>query len=751
MKNIAARIIVCLMLMLGYTQLMAQNIITVSGRILNLQDGKNKPIPFPDNKKAYIYAFNTVDSAQLAFLYLKGGYDEKIKADQQTIADSNGNYKINVAENGALVIYADFNYKLIEVKGNKNINVTYEGIGIALPEIKIEAEYVTQTYIPPTSIHKNDRYIIIRDISIPKELANKHNRLIIIASLQDCNNKEVIIQGDPIVIDGEKYKPRKTILSNGEKGDSLSNYIDHNKTLYGQSSIEIKDTIKVKDTETYYRLLFRTTIVNRSKIIYDKVTKANDCAIKQPLQFLEIPKFVFQSDPEKHKPKPRRERSELISTINANGGCKELKSIMLTEGNTVKELQIISVASPEGNYATNMNVAKQRAEKAMKWVTDSLPHKHLERIYKHPTEIRVATWEDMANLLEKDSLLVEANEIRRIVKEQSSQDSQYAVIKKLPYYETSIKERLPLLRMLQYKYRHESFRKLNAEEIINRYYNDADYRNGKKKFSRYEYWHLFKQITEPKEAEALYKRAYHETMEVDINEKERPWVLAANNLAASLLKQDTFDLDILEPLLEYGWEINKIYRSSDGIYKKEINTEDVVANQIAMLIRAKRFNDASNLAIILPFNDKFKEIKYFANCLGGNYDYRGAASVKEQVERKATFERVKNSSPMNNVVMCMAMNTKFYNAEARKALEKMEPTTQIQYLLLQLFMRENRLYKNPMLEKISSEEASAYKQACRMLDKIIKEDFRYMEIAEYDGELCFGFMDYFNDPTNWED
>lgn len=75
---------------------------------------------------------------------------------------------------------------------------------------------------------------------------------------------------------------------------------------------------------------------------------------------------------------------------------------------------------------------------------------------------------------------------------------------------------------------------------------------------------------------------------------------------------------------------------NDGISitKTEVNPETIVANQLAMYIRAYNFEEASILADKLPDTERFQMIKAFANCLGGYYDYRGAATVKEGEERK---------------------------------------------------------------------------------------------------------------------
>ena len=350
----------------------------------------------------------------------------------------------------------------------------------------------------------------------------------------------------------------------------------------------------------------------------------------------------------------------------------------------------------------------------------------------------------MADLLEQDSLTTEAQEIREITEKYKNPDAQFAAVSRLPYYATAIKERLPQLRTVQYEYKHEIFRELNPDEILDKYLHDPQYADGKKSFTRYEYWHLFQMIKEPKEAEKLYRRAYRETMAYDAKGKEKPWILAANNLAVALLRRDTFDVEILKPLIDLKRKVNMVDSFNDGISvtKTEVNPETIVANQLAMYIRAYNFEDASILADKLPDTERFQMIKAFANCLGGYYDYRGAATVKEGEERKKVFKLVKESSPLNNIVMCMAMETDIYNKEATEALNKLPETALSKYLKLVLYIREKKIYDN--LENFLD-----FNEACKKLEAIIKQDKKYYKIAINDGEISKEFMEYY-DQGEWK-
>ena len=277
------------------------------------------------------------------------------------------------------------------------------------------------------------------------------------------------------------------------------------------------------------------------------------------------------------------------------------------------------------------------------------------------------------------------------------------------------------------------------------YDNNPQYADGKKSFTRYEYWHLFQMIKEPKEAEKLYRRAYRETMAYDAKGKEKPWILAANNLAVALLRRDTFDVEILKPLIDLKRKVNMVDSFNDGISitKTEVNPETIVANQLAMYIRAYNFEDASILADKLPDTERFQMIKAFANCLGGYYDYRGAATVKEGEERKKVFKLVKESSPLNNIVMCMAMETDSYNKEAEKALAELPETPMTNYMKLVIYIREKKLYE------WSYDNALDFDEACKKLEAIIKQDKKYYKTAMNDGEISKEFMEYY-DQGDWK-
>ena len=753
------------MMYMASAPVMAQQISIVSGKVLNLPEGEKKARPFPVTEKVYVFAFNTVAAARDALKQLEGG-GGTMMSDADAVAGPDGYYEIRVAENGALIFRVAMKSELLEVNYKQTIDLSIDG-GIALDEVEVVAESKRPQPKPVAGKIVGNKLIVDNSVTIPNNYGAANRRLIMQPYVLDCTTEDTVRYIDPIVIDGVEYGlTQDRRMAYNMKNDILAPFINQRRALNEERfDLIVKDSVPVPDPRRIYSVLTKVIIADYTHPTYQDEWKLTTCKIKRPLQFLEFSFPDFALDPNKYKETPRRERRNTAGNIsltflvgkaqldpedpNNELQMNKLKNNLLEiingEGTTLKEFKITGVSSPEGRYASNLALAKERTNFALQQITSVIPAEKWKRVYKHPTETRVATWDEVADLLEQDSLLNEAEEIRAVTKKFKNPDAQFATISRLPYYATTIKERLPRLRTVQYEYKHEIFRELNPDEILDRYQNDPNYREGKKQFTRYEYWHLFQMVKDPKEAEKIFRRAYKETMAYDLKGKEKPWILAANNLAIALLRRDTFDIEVLKPLVDITRKVNLVDRFNDGIsvIETEVNPEVVVANQLAMYIRAYNFDDASILAGLLPDTERFQMIKAFANCLGGYYDYRGAANVKESEERKKVFQLVKSSSPMNNIVMCMAMETDLYNREAEKILKEMPVNALTKYLKLVLFIRANKLYE------WSYDNALAFDEACKMLDEIIKMETKYHKIAENDGEISKEFMEYF-DQGDWK-
>lgn len=666
----------------------AQQIKVVSGKVLNKTEGMKKAEPFPPSEKVYIYGFNTVADGRDAAAQLKSGGTISFSADAETTAGPDGYYEISVAETGMLVVRVAMATETREVNYNQEINMNIDG-GIIIQEVKISAPRLTPEPEPVAGTMIGNNLIVSNTFPIPKQFGKATGRLIIQPYVMDCKTADTVALAKPWVFDGVDYGlTQDRRMAFNPDNDPLTRYVQRRPLSEERFDIPWSDTIYIANPKKAFTAHCVMILEDYTRVSFKNDMKLTTCGMRRPLQFLEFSFPFMQVDPEKYKQKPRRERRNTAKNVSLSflvgkaqldpedpkneeqlGELRaDLLGIVNGEGTTLKALSITGVSSPEGRYAPNLALARQRTATALGMVTQVIPKRTLDRVFVQQNA-RVAGWDEVAALLEADTLPEAAARVREVVaKYPKSPDAQFAAIARMDIYPTIIKERLPRLRTVLYEYKHEVFRELNPDEILARYENEPDYRSGKKSFTLYEYWYLFKMVKDPKQLEALYLRAYNDSKAMLGG---KPWVLAANNLAVSYLERDTFDVEILKPLIDLGvWKVNQVQRFDDGISvtETEVNPEAVVANQLAMYIRSDNFREASILAKLLPDEERFKLIKAFARCLGGYYV--GGATVEEANERREVFETVRATTPLNNIVMCLAMNKGSYNAPGEEAARR---------------------------------------------------------------------------------
>lgn len=717
----------------------AQQVKLVSGRILDKETKK----PF-SNEAVFIYAYHTVAAAEDA----KKIIDESngtLTADAEAVADAGGNYEIKVAENGALIYKVGIAPCILEnVNYRMEINISIDA-GIVLDVVSIVGtlQDISPREQAPTMI--GNKLMMRNTFPIPAQFGKTNARLIIQPYVVECSKQDTISFAHPLVYDGEQYKlTQERRMGYNLKNDPLATYIDSVPLTESRMNIEWQDTIIVPDPTLNYFSNAVILLEDYNQVYYNKTTKIISCEARRPLKFLEYSLDQYELDPNKYIRKPKRELRNTATNISLsflvgkaeidpadpenaiqiNKLKDDLLAIINCEDCKLKEIQVTGVSSPEGSYAANFALAQRRAGFAKQQISDLLPQKALSRVFMPAPNSRVASWLELADILEKDTLPTEAAEIRQLIEENSkSQDAQFAKVKNLPYYATTIKDHLPALRYMRFEYKHEIFRELTPEEVMYRYENDPDYHSGRKQFALYEYWHLFRMVKDPKELEALYRRAYKESEQLE----GQPWILPANLLAVSYLRRDTVDASILEPFIDRKTRNANVERTRmDGVTKETINPEAVIANQLAMYLKGNNFEQASVMAQILPNSEQNARLKAFAMCLGGYY--KGGNTPAEREEAKQTFQLVKESSPLNEVIMYLAMDSKGYDVMAQRAaanLPKDDPKA---------------WYLKAIIQNRSGE--LGFEAAKNCLVKCFSLNEAYIRTAEMDGDIGKDLFEY---------
>ena len=612
----------------------------------------------------YVFTFKTVGEAKAEYRIASDsyemGYMPEFFKDIRTAFD--GTYEATLPVNGAIIFYKHpYKPVMVQVKGQSKINVSIEATQ-ELPEVEVigEAKNLKDDVIEEEMVignlyTKKMRYEFKKDLLGAVDGIGKTNaRLVSQVYVVRADGTDTLEYMCPIVQDGEQFHKtqalwrKDTLYSIASKMPPMTNE---------QDSILFDVKFEVPDKNIYY-CKANIWIEDYIKTYYqDTCFILSTARVRRPFQFLEYTFDECNLDHQEHMKPPRKEqvntaknmklqfkvgKAELDRTDSATVAAldslkDELRAICADPAAKLKELHFEGYSSPEGTFSKNKDLSNRRTMTVKNEVFSVVPRDLQSMVYETSNGY-VAGWDEVAAILERDSLLTEAAAVRSIVeKYPNNLDRQGADVRKLPYYQTLIKERLGELRQVKCKHLAEIMRFLTPEEILEKYNTDADYRNGKKMLTLNEYWHLFALIKDEKALEGIYSRA----LKASVKSEGRPWVLPANNLAVRYLRREKADTNLLKPFLKDGRPMNYSEMDFDTGERIKYNHPEVIANQAQMFMVAGNYKRAVQLT------DKVKT-KYpllDAVCkLLGRYKL-------DMTDQKALFELIENSSNRNRVVM----------------------------------------------------------------------------------------------------
>ncbi len=733
-----------LILQLFALPLGAQEMKRVTGHIVDKTTGK--PIDLKQVSVS-VYGFNTVAQAEDVKKQMDGDENTFVAPDAQAFPDDNGYYEITIPETGALIFKADMKPAVLEkVNYRLEINVKIE-MGNYIRTSTITAVRDQVGVLDPQGDIEGNWLKARSTIALPENSGKTNARMIVQPILIDGVTKDTLRYLKPTVMDGQEYRVTQLRRMNyNADNDPLNRWLSPDTLTSAAQIVNWADTIYLENPSKNYQVKGIIQLEDYNLPYFKKEYFLASSRLRRPLRFLEYSMEPYMLDPEQYRERAKREKRNTAGNMSLNfmvgkaqlaaddeEGRRQIdsvKSVLLDiihgEGSQLKEFHITGTASPDGPYAGNMNLAKKRMEYALNQIVSVLPKNVRDRVYM-TTTATVAPWTAVAELLEADSLTVEAKAIRDIVSNNpGTPDRQWGKIRALPYYRSIIVNYLPRLRSVRYQYGYEIFRELTPEEILERYRNDEDYRSGRKKFALYEYWHLFQLVKEPEELEKLYKRAYDESIEAN----GRPWILAANSLAASYIARGVVDTTLLRDFIDLQTPVvNYHLMLMNGNGYEIVNPEAVVANQMIMYVMTNNFRKAGQLTNILPDNDKNRLVRAYALCLGGYY--KGGNTPDQRRRAREVFETVSESSPLNKVVLCLAMNTKTYDSLAEEAMSALPGDSALtDYLWAVIYGRKGARTQD-FMDDMASED---YLVAC------FHKDPSYIDIAAGDGDIVETIM-----------
>lgn len=652
---------------------------TVTGRILQTSFGQKQPKPFDDEVR--IFAFNMKSDFKKAVEVVGKPEAFIVDYDNETLADEQGYYTITVSPQGyLLVITGSMAHATAEVEGRMVIDFmidsaksleTVEVVGKARVAVVDSMDVIdTGSTIECSSI-----------LTLPEGIGKANARCVFQPIVIDCETGDTVEYLTPKVYDGSEYsKVQLQRMAFDMRNDVLYPYIEKELLSAGELKIRWKGTIHKRNRKHSYTCMGGIRVADYHHVFHSEDKQISSCMARRPFQFLEYEAHLPVLDKEQYKEIPRgelRDGTEMIS-LSFLLGTAELDPDPKNEAELnrlnqifqkidqsaeyqMRRIAITGYASPEGNYQSNLHLAKMRANKAKNLVARNFSNE----VYIYTNEPEVIGWNVVADSLDAQGMQQEAAQIRSIVAgvgpdltEQSKQIGQ------LPFFEEVVKPVLPSLRIFKCEYVYQTIRALQPEEIMANYRHNPEYMpGGAKQFSRYDYWHLFEMVKDTDELEVLYNRAYQESK----SNSSRPWVYAAHKLALAYLDRDTCDVEVLRPFIDINAASVNVERRTYGGHKYVINQEEVLAAQVAQYYKAEHNDTAYYLARMLPDKEEYKDLKSFALVRG--LLFRPNKTAEQQEQLSVALAVVEASSVLNRVVLQVAMKQ---DGEARETLKLLD-------------------------------------------------------------------------------
>lgn len=568
------------------------------------------------------------------------------------LTDEDGKYSVIVPVNGILNFTClGYDGQDIKVKGRQIIDVVLVSTAVKIQEVSVVAKIKNKVIFEPSEIEVVGNYFHLRTrFKVPAEMFSSNTRLIVQPTLYNITRKKGVLL-KPVVTDGREYTlTQERMYEFDLKNDPLEPYIRKSEMTKNGELVAYHDSAYIENLKEDFRADIRLSLENYNRILFtDSFQIAR--GLVNPLRFFEYKLKAKNITDERYFPKPelqlRNDRGEVELSFlpgkadindrdpkNASELAKLRERLSSIETNPDAKLQtfsILGVSSPEGPHDKNLVLAKKRMDLAVNRILSHLNKETLDFL-KIQTGSKVETWQTAIEMMRRDSLFGQAQDLQNIVnKYPDSPDKQWRAIIRLPYYRSVIVPHyLPLMRRVEYNFDYSIYRFLTDAEIKELYLKDY------KQLSRHEFWRMFEIAESDEEKETIYKQA------LEVYPK---FMLAANNLSALYINQGRPDDSILESFI-----------SKDA-------PEEVLTNQAVALLSNWKYEKADSVVSLIPDGVSSEYLKSVTRALNGNYE-----------EALATFGQ---EGGINEVVLLLALKR---NDEAWEKAQNLPETARSEYV-----------------------------------------------------------------------
>lgn len=696
------KILILLLFLVGMgSALRAQNQVTVSGKILNVEANKEgkRNLPFTDEQvEVFSYASKADAEESLKLMeeqFKKGLPYHGLKEIDIAEADPyTGYYELKAYSNGWLLVRVGLASELRPVENKLQINFNLHG-AVSLGQVVVQAQNTTpsELQVIPVAIPRFGN-ILPLNLSLPiaEHYGKSNARFVYQPFVVDCTTDSIEAYGRPYVMEGKEFHATQDRRMGFDLSrDTLQVFVDTTRQLSKDAFVlNYADTVRLKHSDRNYAVFGSFAFMDYNNLYYSKTSMVNTCRNILLMDLLEMPKFKpFYLNFEDYKKIAERKEHPVPGEIQINflinqaspdlsdsSTVEQLDHLVallndISSGAVMKSLSIEGVASPDGSYDSNLKLAQRRTD----YLQDFIAKRMQVSGYERKSGAKVTSWKELADtVMNYDTVL--ARKLMQIIVPGKNHNQLSAAVKRSGLMD-ELAPYLEKMRKVTYTCVYVVNRPLTPTEILLKYQANAH-----DSFLPYEYWNLFQMVKDTAELEDLYKRG---AATAKAYENGRPWVLPECLLAASYINRDTADVALLAPLVDRTPisksdprpKLNYVKRDFNG-YETVVNPDPVVANYLIMCLKARDYESASVAAQILNQAHKaeYEDLIAFALCMRGSF-----------YNNPDIFKKVAAASPVNEVVLNLMMGTNRNNSYALTALEKI-PTHTPQYWYLKAVLAD---------------------------------------------------------------
>lgn len=583
----------------------------------------------------------------------------------------------------------------VPVSGRLILDVTLVKESIVLDVVTKVAKVKLKKVVPePTDIEVKGNWAYIKtNIKVPSYLFNASTRLVVQPALYNVTAKKKWYL-KPIVYDGQRYHyTQDRMLDHDVDLDPLYKFSQiRQKSNNNYDIVMWRDSVYLENPNHDFHCDMLMAIENYNRILYRDTTTIARGTVN-PMRWFQYSLDATQVTDSAFFPTPEMQMRDTKGNIMLTFRVNDAK-LYMDEGNNREEMDrllgqlhevesdpdaalksftISSTSSPEGNYAHNLTLSKQRMKSALDVIIDNLSAT-TRRYMELNSDATVATWEDMVEILRRDSLVTEAEAIQTIIDHYpGNADMQSVYIRRLPFYGPVLEGYLPQLRKVDYSFLTSRFRYLTDSEIEEAYAKDPS------RLTKYEFFRLYRYLA-PDDAkrEEYVKKA----LEVYPN-----FTVASVDYAGMLIAQGKPDYKILDPIIKS--------------HPKKLPSE-AIYNQVIACLNEYKYGEADSLVSLLPDVPRYHKARLYTDVFNGRYDEDAILEISDE-------------SPRNEVVILLA---KKENARAWYKAQLLGDTAEEEYI-----------------KAIAAYRVDEYMPALTHIQKALELDPSLREIAKIDGDL----------------